>query len=106
MQKRSKGKIVRRMGYTLYFSYLHALSKPFLCNIAQLLLSSESILVDHRGAIAPALFYDLGNGFSASSPNSCIVRTARSTFSRKALAVSRARRTVSVLKVLCPRVRK
>jgi hypothetical protein len=37
---------------------------------------------------------------SASSPNSPIVRTTRSTFSRKALRVRRARRTVSVANVL------
>lgn len=37
---------------------------------------------------------------SASSPNSPIVRTTRSTFSRYAFTTSRARRIVSVLKVL------
>ena len=51
-------------------------------------------------------FYDLGNDASASSPNACIVRTIRSTFSKKEFAVSRAKRTVSVLKVLGHRVRK
>lgn len=50
-------------------------------------------------------FYDLGNDVSASSPNTSMVRTIRSTFSKKAFAVSRAKRTVSVLKVLGHRVR-
>lgn len=63
----------------------------------------ESVCVDTIAFSGPFrnTCYEGGCGVrSACSPNSPIVRTTKSTFSRYAFTTSRARRTVNVLNVL------